>query len=170
MDVDGGNRTEPTLFEHARDKLLSSSLIQFVATVVYVAHRSKTKTTTRRHSSKGRKIIIEGCGLYLVNQEYKERCGNAIPRSFVSWCDQIREPAPKKWAQVADRSKPWFEAGNGSYIYFHASFQQWWMETEHGPAYWSNSSGRGMPPLHNKLWVAVSTHYEPLPQLQLFRH
>jgi len=163
-----GNSLSSSL-ERARDKLSSGSLIQFVQTVAYVLHVRKTKTTSRIHNSSRRKIIIKGSGLDSVNQEYKEQWGTDIPQSFVTWCELTRAPAHKKWAQLADRSKPWFEASNGCYMYFHTAFQQWWIDTKDGPVYWSESCCGGMPPVQTDSWATVSDHFQPVPRLEVFQ-
>eukprot|EP00961_Rhodomonas_salina_P000152 1615-Rhodomonas_salina.1 len=77
-------------------------------------------------------IQVSGAGTAEVNGEYKAKDAREIPRGFALVCEQNKWPTEGMWNKLSNLRTPWFEAENGSYIYYNTGDLCWWIDGPDG--------------------------------------
>jgi len=111
--------------------------------------------------SAGNRITVSASGVADVNQEYEERDPAVIPRGFAITCETMAWNTKKMWLQLSNQKTPWFEAANGSYIYWNQSDGQWWIDAPDGGGVYVALAPATMPPADG--WKALKPTSRPLP-------
>lgn len=101
----------------------------------------------------GTRVVVRGSGVDEVNQEYAEQPAAMVPRGFAITCNKMGWDSKKMWLKLSDQKTPWFEAPNGSYIYWNRSDGQWWIDEPDGGGVFVALASPGLPP---------STGWKPL--------
>jgi hypothetical protein len=64
-------------------------------------------------------VIVAGASVEEVNGEYGARAPGVVPAGFTATCLQMRWDPADTWTKLSDGRRLWFEADNGSYIYWN---------------------------------------------------
>jgi hypothetical protein len=64
-------------------------------------------------------VVVAEASVEDVNGEYSARSPDVIPAGFAATCAQMRWEPGQMWKQLSDGRRLWFEAENGSYIYWN---------------------------------------------------
>jgi hypothetical protein len=112
-----------------------------------------------------RSITISGAGSVIVNGLYTPRAPEIIPHAFAHVCKKARWVPEQMWDQL-NQNRVWWEALNGSYLYFNAD-GKWWLDSgETGLGLYINrpSDDSLLPPIAG--WTAMGDGVLPLPLLK----
>lgn len=110
-------------------------------------------------------ITVKGSGNADVNQKYKERDPTVIPKGFDITCRQMSWDTTKMWLQLSDQRTPWYEAENGSYIYWNQGDGKWWIDAPDGGGVYIVKASSSAVPANG--WVALTPSSEPAPTVQV---
>jgi hypothetical protein len=102
----------------------------------------------------GKTVIVSKSGNAEVNQKYVERDPTVIPNGFDVTCKQMGWNTKKMWLQLSDQRTSWFEAPNGSYIYWNQGDGKWWIDAP---------DGKGVYVVKSRRDVLPSSGWQPLP-------
>jgi hypothetical protein len=108
-----------------------------------------------------RSISVSGSGHADVNQKYNERDPTVIPNGFDVTCQQMGWDTKKMWRQLSDQRTAWFEAPNGSYIYWNQGDGKWWIDAPDGAGVYIVKAPNTMPPSSG--WIPLKPSYNPAP-------
>jgi hypothetical protein len=64
-------------------------------------------------------VVVAGASVEEVNGEYGARAPGVVPAGFTATCLQMRWDPAAMWTKLSDGRRLWFEADNGSYIYWN---------------------------------------------------
>jgi hypothetical protein len=64
-------------------------------------------------------VVVAGASVEDVNGEYGARAPGVVPAGFTATCLQMRWDPAAMWTKLSDGRRLWFEADNGSYIYWN---------------------------------------------------
>jgi len=118
---------------------------------------------TREASS----VVVHGSGVREVDGEYEERDPASVPKGFGITCAQMGWDTQKMWLKLSNQRTPWFEASNGSYIYWNRSDGQWWIDAPDGGGIYVALAPGTQPPTDG--WKALKASDKPTPSLVEFR-
>jgi len=111
------------------------------------------------------RVHVRSSSVNSVNAEYTARDPTIIPIGFSLTCAENQWDPEKMWLQVSDQKTPWFEAANGSYIYWNQGDGQWWIDAPDGRGvYVSRSPPDALPPATG--WQALRGVSGPLPDVE----
>jgi hypothetical protein len=110
-------------------------------------------------------LTVAGSGVSEVNAEYEVRDPLKVPEGFGITCRKMGWDTDKMWKQLSDLKTPWFEAPNGSYIYWNRSDGQWWIDLPDGGGVFVVRAPNTVPPADG--WVPLSGVKGPLPNVQV---
>lgn len=112
-------------------------------------------------------VVVAEASVEDVNGEYSARSPDVIPAGFAATCAQMRWEPGQMWKQLSDGRRLWFEAENGSYIYWNRSDGCWWIDAPSGAGVYIQRSADELPPTGGK-WEALSAQASgSLPHLRL---
>merc|ERR1719498_1358470 len=98
--------------------------------------RARDVVAVLQQYSKGQQrksqIRISSSSVEEVNQDYLERTPDVIPVGFSLTCAEMGWDTEKMWLQLSNQKSPWYEAENGSYIYWNQNDGQWWIDAPDG--------------------------------------
>lgn len=113
----------------ARTSTLNKLIVLVAVGNLWLAGASTTACkASSMASTGGSRIAVEGAGEAIVNGIYTERPSAAIPEAFALVCRQNSWPVESMWQRLA-RGGAWWEAPNGSYIYYNHGDSTWWMDS-----------------------------------------
>jgi len=110
-------------------------------------------------------VSVKSSGTPEVNQQYEERDPTVIPEGFAITCRSMKWNTKQMWLQLSDQKTPWFEAGNGSYIYWNQGDGKWWIDGPDGGGVFVAKAPNTLPP--SRGWVALSASAGALPVVDL---
>merc|ERR1711948_109424 len=99
------------------------------------------------------KVTVADSGVPSVNQVYTERDPAIIPVGFSLTCAEMKWDPEVMWKKLSDGQSPWYEAANGSYIYWNQGDGQWWIDAPDGAGVYIVKAPNTMPPSQG--WVAL---------------
>ena len=111
------------------------------------------------------RVLVSGAGSAIVNGAYTQREASVIPAAFVRVCQSSGWDAAATWARLNEQ-RAWWEAPNGSYLYFNSSDQLFWLDsgvTGLG-LYVSGAGGAGSAP-PSAGWQLIGLGALPLPSI-----
>jgi hypothetical protein len=112
-----------------------------------------------------RKVIVSASGNAEVNQVYDERDPTVIPSGFDHTCKQMGWDTKKMWVQLSDQRTPWYEAPNGSYIYWNQGDGKWWIDApDGGGVFIVKAPSTGVPASG---WSALKQSSNPVPAVSV---
>jgi hypothetical protein len=74
------------------------------------------------------RVVVSGAGSAIVNAAYARREAAAVPRSFALVCRASGWDSEATWSRL-NGERAWWEAPNGSYLYFNRADGQWWLDS-----------------------------------------
>lgn len=106
-------------------------------------------------------VTVRNSGMESVNGEYEERNPVDVPKGFGITCTQMGWDTQKMWLKLSNQQTPWFEAPNGSYIYWNQSDGKWWIDAPDGGGVYVALAPATRPPAAG--WKALDASYNPAP-------
>lgn len=111
-------------------------------------------------------LTVAGSGVAEVNGQYEQRSPLKVPEGFAITCRKMGWAVDRMWKQLSDQRTPWFEAPNGSYIYWNTSDGQWWIDgPDGGGVYVARAPASVSPPCGG--WTALGGAKGPLPKVEV---
>jgi len=110
-------------------------------------------------------VHVAGSGTATVNQVYTEKSPKLIPVGFSLTCAENRWDPEKMWLQLSNQKTPWFEAGNGAYIYWNKGDGQWWIDAPEGHGVYVAKAPADKVPQNG--WQSLPGAQGPTPQVNL---
>lgn len=124
------------------------------------------KTDSQKTSCVAQKTVtVHDSGVKDVNQKYDQRDPTVIPNGFDATCREMKWDTKKMWLQLSDQKTPWFEAANGSYIYWNRNDGQWWIDGPDGGGVFVVKAPNTLPPTRG--WVALSAKSGAVPNVEV---
>jgi len=109
-------------------------------------------------------VRVAGSGAEDVNQVYTERNPEVVPVGFSLTCAEMSWDSEQMWIKLSDQKSPWYEADNGSYIYWNQGDSQWWIDAPDGKGvYVVRSSPSELP---SSGWKGLAGAPTPLPRIE----
>jgi hypothetical protein len=109
-------------------------------------------------------VRIAGSGAQDVNQVYTERNPDVVPVGFSLTCAEMSWDSEQMWMKLSNQKSPWYEADNGSYIYWNQNDGQWWIDAPDGKGVYIV---KGAPTeLPTSGWKALPGAPNPLPKVE----
>jgi len=102
------------------------------------------------------RVKVHGAGVEDVNAVYRERDPKVIPIGFSLTCAEMQWDPEEMWLRLSNQKTPWYEADNGSYIYWNQGDGKWWIDAPDGKGVYIVQAPGTVPP--NGGW-------QPLPQI-----
>jgi len=118
-----------------------------------------------RKAGGGVRVVVRGSGVDEVNQEYAEQPAAMVPRGFAITCNKMGWDSKKMWLKLSDQKTPWFEAPNGSYIYWNRSDGQWWIDEPDGGGVFVALASPSLPPRNG--WQPLSAAAGSAPDVEV---
>lgn len=143
------------------------------ATPMQIAQQSEArdvmrvlKEHTRIPKPQGQ-LQVAGSGVDAVNQVYVEKNPKFIPVGFSLTCAEMKWDPEQMWQQLSNQKSPWYEAENGSYIYWNMNDGQWWIDAPDGRGvYVAKASPTSVPA---KGWQLLQGAKPPAPRVEVLR-
>uniref|UniRef100_A0A7S4W6Z4 Uncharacterized protein n=1 Tax=Alexandrium monilatum TaxID=311494 RepID=A0A7S4W6Z4_9DINO len=110
-------------------------------------------------------VVVRGSGVADVNGEYEERNPVDVPKGFGTTCSQMGWDTQQMWLKLSNQRTPWFEAPNGSYIYWNQSDGQWWIDAPDGAGVYVALASATQPPAAG--WKALNKSYGAVPTVEV---
>eukprot|EP00468_Gymnochlora_sp_CCMP2014_P006779 CAMPEP_0167761044 /NCGR_PEP_ID=MMETSP0110_2-20121227/11933_1 /TAXON_ID=629695 /ORGANISM="Gymnochlora sp., Strain CCMP2014" /LENGTH=130 /DNA_ID=CAMNT_0007647643 /DNA_START=14 /DNA_END=402 /DNA_ORIENTATION=+ len=110
-------------------------------------------------------IVVANAGENEVNGFFKMREPNVIPEGFAKTCIRMKWDPKGMWEQLSDHKRPWFEAENGSYIYWNKSDGRWWLDGPSGDGLYIVSDDGSLPPEDG--WKPLPLSRTPVPKISV---
>ncbi len=85
-----------------------------------LAMAAATATATR--------VLVSGAGSAIVNSMFARREAATIPAAFERVCVSSGWEPAATWARLNEQ-RAWWEAPNGSYLYFNSADQLFWLDS-----------------------------------------
>merc|ERR1719436_3954 len=93
-------------------------------------------------------ISVSGAGVDKVNAIYMAKDPRIIPMGFSLTCAAQKWDPESMWLQLSNQQSPWFEAENGSYMYWNKGDGKWWVDAPDGKGvYVAVAPGTTPPPV-----------------------
>lgn len=109
-------------------------------------------------------VQVSGSGEASVNQAYVERDPKVIPVGFSLTCAENNWDPERMWLQLSNQRTPWYEAANGSYIYWNQGDGKWWIDAPDGKGvYIAKAPATAVP---SSGWQALPGAQGPLPKVE----
>jgi hypothetical protein len=99
-----------------------------------------------------------------VNQVYTERNPDNIPLGFSLTCAEMQWDSEKMWLQLSNQKSLWYEAENGSYIYWNKGDGQWWIDAPDGKGVYVVKADSSAPPSAG--WKSLPGAPRPEPSVE----
>jgi len=103
------------------------------ATPMQIAQDSRARDVVKvleSYRNKRLKVLaqvrVADSGAQDVNQVYTERNPEVVPVGFSLTCAEMSWDSEQMWTKLSNQKSPWYEADNGSYIYWNQGGSQWW--------------------------------------------
>jgi len=109
----------------------------------------------------GKALTVKSSGVQAVNHKYDQRNPTVIPEGFAITCRAMGWNTKDMWLQLSDQKTPWFEAENGSYIYWNKGDGKWWIDAPDGGGVYVAKAPNTLPPANG--WVSLSPKNGALP-------
>jgi len=122
---------------------------------------SQRKGTQRRRGT----AKVQGAGLSDVNGLYAARDPRIVPLGFSLTCAENAWDSEKMWLQLSDQATPWYEAENGSYIYWNRGDGKWWIDGPDGKGVYIVKAPNDVVPSSG--WQALPGAPSPLPTVEV---
>lgn len=142
------------------------------ATPMQIAQESRAQAVMKvlqEYLGKGRTqrstLSVDGSGTEAVNRVYLERDPRIIPLGFSLTCAENAWDSEEMWKQLSNQKTPWYEAENGSYIYWNKGDGQWWIDAPDGKGVYVAKAPDSTPPA--KGWVSLPGAPAPLPVVRV---
>jgi len=113
----------------------------------------------------GKIVTVRSSGVHDVNQKYDERDPTVIPNGFDITCRQMKWDTQQMWLQLSDQRTPWFEAPNGSYIYWNKGDGKWWIDAPDGGGIFISKAPNTAVP--SRGWQALASTSGALPVVEV---
>mmetsp|Transcript_35054 Transcript_35054/g.49021 ORF Transcript_35054/g.49021 Transcript_35054/m.49021 type:complete len:215 (+) Transcript_35054:132-776(+) len=110
-------------------------------------------------------LEVSKAGEVDVNGQYKAKDPKEVPSGFAATCNKMMWDPSSTWNELSDQKKLWFEAENGSYIYWNRSDGRWWMDGPSGAGLYIVKNSNDLPPTSG--WQALRGSKAPLPEIKL---
>lgn len=110
-------------------------------------------------------VRVAGSGADDVNEVYTERNPAVVPVGFSLTCAEMSWDSESMWTKLSNQKSPWYEAENGSYIYWNQGDGQWWIDAPDGKGVYVVKAGPSELPSSG--WKALPGASTPLPQVEL---
>lgn len=125
--------------------------------------------TTTTSLSRAFTLSVRGSGVASVNTDYSWAPSTLIPKGFALVCNQNNWNVESTWKRL-NGERDWLKATtNEAYVYFNSADRHWWIDEPGGLGVFvvpdNPTSPNELPPTTG--WKALSTSYEPLPQIKL---
>lgn len=111
------------------------------------------------------RVKVQASGVAAVNAVYQERDPKVVPVGFSLTCAENSWDPEEMWLQLSNQRTPWFEAENGSYIYWNRGDGQWWIDAPDGRGLYVARAPETATPSSG--WQALPGAALPLPQVEL---
>jgi len=142
------------------------------ATPMQIAHDSRAQDVIRvlekyvnQKPKIPSKLEVKGSGSEDVNQVYMERNPKVVPVGFSLTCAENSWDSEQMWLRLSNQKTPWYEAENGSYIYWNQGDSQWWIDAPDGKGvYVVRSSPDSLP---SSGWKALPGARSPVPTVKM---
>jgi len=108
-------------------------------------------------------LHVKGSGTESVNAVYVERDPAVIPVGFSLTCAEMKWDPEDTWQRLSNQKTPWFEAENGSYIYWNKHDGKWWIDAPDGKGVYIAQAPETAPPSSG--WQPLPGVAGPLPQV-----
>mmetsp|Transcript_22209 Transcript_22209/g.31009 ORF Transcript_22209/g.31009 Transcript_22209/m.31009 type:complete len:123 (-) Transcript_22209:96-464(-) len=116
-------------------------------------------------SAKLPSVLVTGAGESQVNLLFKARKPADVPAGFAATCKKMMWDPKSTWMELSDQKRLWFEAENGSYIYWNQSDGRWWLDGPSGAGLYIVENSDELPPSTG--WRALRGVRAPLPSLKI---
>merc|ERR1711904_99124 len=113
-------------------------------------------------------LQVVGSGVDAVNQVYKEKNPQLIPVGFSLTCAEMKWDSEQMWQQLSNQKSPWYEAENGSFIYWNKNDGQWWIDAPDGSGVYVTKASPTSVPAQG--WQLLRGAKPPAPQVELLRN
>jgi len=107
---------------------------------------------------------VRGSGVEDVNAEYEGRDPRIIPVGFSLTCAENDWDPEQMWLQLSNQKTPWYEAENGSYIYWNKGDGKWWIDAPDGRGVYIAKAPEASVPTGG--WQALPGASAPLPSVE----
>ena len=109
------------------------------------------------------RVTVSGAGSAIVNGAYARREAAAIPAAFARVCVGAGWEPAATWARL-NGARDWFEAPNGSYLYYNSGDALFWLDSGATGLglYVSGAAGAGAAP-PSAGWRPIGDGALPLP-------
>ena len=89
-------------------------------------------------------VTVAHAAVQDVNGEFSPRLAAVVPEGFTKTCEEMGWNDTEMWARLSDGRRPWFEAKNGSYIYWNTE-GRWWIDGPTGAGLYVCRSAQPLP-------------------------
>lgn len=140
------------------------------ATPLQIAEQSRASEVIRLLKQKWSPTVrgsveVSASGVIDVNAIYKGRDPTVIPIGFSLTCAEMKWDPEQMWAKLSDQKTEWYEADNGSYIYWNQGDGHWWIDAPSGKGVYIAEAPSAAPPTSG--WRALEGVPSPLPQIRI---
>ncbi|GAB5365521.1 hypothetical protein AAMO2058_001065400 [Amorphochlora amoebiformis] len=122
-------------------------------------------TKTECKSGKTPVVTVKNAGVAAVNGVFLAQNPLSIPKGFASTCQKMFWEPKEMWEELSDQKRLWFEAENGSYIYWNKSDGRWWIDGPSGAGVYIVADKGEFPPSDG--WKALQGSRKPLPTVEV---
>jgi hypothetical protein len=110
-------------------------------------------------------LRVVGSGVDAVNQVYNEKNPRCVPVGFSLTCAQMKWDPEQMWQRLSNQESPWYEAENGSYIYWNTNDGQWWIDAPDGSGVYVVKASPTSVPVQG--WQLLQGAKTPAPRVEL---
>eukprot|EP00746_Dinoflagellata_sp_MGD_P150101 gnl/MRDRNA2_/MRDRNA2_82031_c0_seq1.p1 gnl/MRDRNA2_/MRDRNA2_82031_c0~~gnl/MRDRNA2_/MRDRNA2_82031_c0_seq1.p1 ORF type:complete len:332 (-),score=80.22 gnl/MRDRNA2_/MRDRNA2_82031_c0_seq1:130-1125(-) len=110
-------------------------------------------------------LQVAGSGVDAVNQVYREKNPKYIPVGFSLTCAEMKWDSEQMWQRLSNQQSPWYEADNGSYIYWNTNDGQWWIDAPDGRGVYVVKASPASVPAQG--WQLLQGAKPPAPRVQM---
>jgi hypothetical protein len=110
-------------------------------------------------------LQVAGSGVESVNQVYKEKNPKHIPVGFSLTCAEMKWDSEQMWKRLSNQESPWYEADNGSYIYWNTNDGQWWIDAPDGRGVYVVKASPASVPAQG--WQLLQGAKSPAPRVEM---
>ena len=110
-------------------------------------------------------VLVQNGGTASTNGRYTAQNPAIIPAGFDHTCKEMNWDTAAMWQRLSDGKRPWFEAENGSYIYWNRGDGKWWIDGPSGAGVYIAFDDGETPPEDG--WMALPGAKQPLPMVKI---